>query len=472
MCASGRNHCGAVHPLEQIALVIALSVFWPPVFASWPGLLGDGAVFAGPGRRPRGDGFPPSRKAFCTSHSIHEFEVRGSRSPGPRCSVGVNFDRQFERQPQIAFESCRCWGLVLCHVRDPPNEPASRLIPRPVSINLKSCDLRPVVQSGSDVLASVLVCQGEIASDKGQTEAVEVSIGTLELMESAAWLLERRVVCALDSIAQIMPAPIFPYEVATALGEYLAPNVNEDGLLACVLAALQSSDSPAAFPETLKIASDAVVQGNDPVAELRKSVGAALRQGAGALEAQFQALETKFNGSGIMAVAMRQIIAAARAAFQMREKDPFFELAMIADIASGASVQHILQRIPSCALKQEEAGAFDQLQRDVLISFQPLSATSGRDPEDGLRTIHAIFHYVSSHLTQHGFVETSAARHSACPFYTSCNLPLRKGEPNICRSEPWLSASWPHWGPDGKCWYGTAVSITTPPPASPPQAGS
>jgi hypothetical protein len=352
------------------------------------------------------------------------------------------------------------------------NEPASRLIQRPVSIKIKSCDLRPVVQSGSDVFASVLVCQGEITSDSGQTEAVDVSIGTLELMESAAWLLEKRVVRALDRTALIVPAPIFPYQVATALGEYLAPDVNEDGLLACVLSALQSSDAPAAFPETLKIASDAVLQGNDPVAELRKSVGAALKQGAGTLEAQFQALETEFNGNGIMAVAMRQIIAAARAAFQMREKDPFFELAMIADIASGASVQHILQRIPSCALKQEEAGAFDQLQRDVLISFQPLSATSGRDPEDGLRTIHAIFHYVSSHLTQHGFVETTGARRSPCPFYTCCNLRLRTGEPNICRSEPWLSASWPHWGPDGKCWYGAGVSITTPPPASPPQAGS
>jgi len=121
------------------------------------------------------------------------------------------------------------------------NEPASRLIPRPFS------NVRPVVQSGSDVLASVLVCQGEITSKGGQTEPVEVSIGTLELMESAAWLLEKRVVRALDSAAQIFPVPIFPYEVAAALGEHLAPGVDEDGLLACVLAALQSSDAPAAL---------------------------------------------------------------------------------------------------------------------------------------------------------------------------------------------------------------------------------
>lgn len=346
------------------------------------------------------------------------------------------------------------------------NEPPSRLIQNPVSIQLNSCNVRPIVQSGSEVLASVLVCQGNIASDRNQTETVEVSIGTLELMESAAWLLEKRVVRAVDNTAQIVPVPIFPYEVAVALGEYLAPGINEDGLLACVLAALQSSDAPAAFPEILKIASEAATQGDDPVAVLRKSVGAALKQDAGTLEAQFHALEMEFNGNGIMAVAIRQIVAAARAAFQMREKDPFFELAMIADVTSGASVQHILQRIQSCALKQEEAGAFDQLQRDVLISFQPISAANGRDPEDGLRTIHAIFDYVSRHLSQHGFVETPAARRSPCPFYTCCNLQLRTDEPNLCRSEPWLSASWPNWGPDGKCWYGTAVSITTP-PASP-----
>lgn len=213
------------------------------------------------------------------------------------------------------------------------------------------------------------------------------------------------------------------------------------------------------------------MQGNDPVAVLRKSTSTALKQDRRILEAQFHALEMEFNGSGIMAVAMRQIVAAARAAFQMREEDPFFELAMIADIAHGASVQDILRRIPSCALKQEEAGAFDQLQRDLLISFQPLSAASGRDPEDGLRTIHAIFDYVSRHLTQQDFVETSAARSNPCPFYTCCNLRLRTDEPNICRSEPWLSASWPNWGPDGKCWYGTGVSITRPPTPS-SQAGS
>jgi hypothetical protein len=202
------------------------------------------------------------------------------------------------------------------------------------------------------------------------------------------------------------------------------------------------------------------------VTVLRGSVEASLKQETATLEAQFQALESEFNGDGIMAVAMRQIIAAARAAFKMRAIDPFFELAMITEIAGGTSVPQILQRIPSCALKQEAAGPFDLVQRDVLISFQPLLAVSGRDPEDGLRTIHGIFDYVSRHLTQHGFVETSAARRGPCPFYTSCNLRLRTDEPHICRSEPWLSGSWPNWGPDGRCWYGTAVSITTPPPAS------
>ncbi|TYL92743.1 hypothetical protein FXB40_23945 [Bradyrhizobium rifense] len=95
-------------------------------------------------------------------------------------------------------------------------------------------------------------CQGDIAKDISQTETIDVLIGTLELMESAAWLLEKRVVHALQIGAQIVPAPIFPYEVAAALGKHLAPNVNEDGLLACILAALQSSDAPAAFPEILR----------------------------------------------------------------------------------------------------------------------------------------------------------------------------------------------------------------------------
>ena len=172
----------------------------------------------------------------------------------------------------------------------------------------------------------------------------------------------------------------------------------------------------------VEIARAAVAQGNDPVTVLRKSVEAALNQDASILEAQFQALENEFNGNGVMAVAMRQIIAAARAAFKMRKTDPFFELAMIEEIAGGASVQQILQRVPSCVLKQDAAGPDDRLQRDVLISFQPLSTPSGRDPEEGLRTIHSIFDYVSRHRTQRGFVATSAAGRGPCPFYTCCKI--------------------------------------------------
>jgi hypothetical protein len=286
------------------------------------------------------------------------------------------------------------------------------------------------------------------------------------LSESAAWLLEKRVVRALGSLVQPAAARIFPYEVAAALGRHMAPDLEGDGLIASVLAALQDSDAPAALPQCVTIARDAAADGGDPVMALRSTIQAGLSNGDSTLEAHFKSLEREFDGDGIMAVAMRRIIAAARHALEMRKADPLFELAMVEEIANGVSPHDILQRIPSCALVQEGPGPIDELQRDVLISFLPVETGTGRDPEDGLRTVHAIFDFVSRHLAPAGFVATENANRRPCPFFTCCNLQLRVDEPHICRSQPWLAADWQGWGADGRCWYGTAVSVTRPPAPS------
>jgi hypothetical protein len=115
-----------------------------------------------------------------------------------------------------------------------------------------------------------------------------------------------------------------------------------------------------------------------------------------------------------------------------------------------------------CAALQGRAGQDDEISRDILLSFTPPAKAGELDPEEGLRVVHSIFHFVGCHRTLDGFVPLSKARHNSCPFYTCCNLKLRQNAPQICKRTPWQAVDWTGWE-HGTCWYGTGVRVTRPP---------
>ena len=127
------------------------------------------------------------------------------------------------------------------------NSPDLKVIINPVAINIQTHELQPAVRSNGDVLATALRYEAKIEDDHGGTELVEASIGTLELLECAAWLLEKRIVPAVDPSMKAVKPLVFPYLVVEALCKHEVSELDEDGVLACVLAALQSSDATSAL---------------------------------------------------------------------------------------------------------------------------------------------------------------------------------------------------------------------------------
>jgi hypothetical protein len=260
------------------------------------------------------------------------------------------------------------------------------------------------------------------------------------------------------------PPPIFPYRVAEAIAASAVPGISEDVVLACILAALQSSDAPSEFPEVLAIAKAAAQDGADPVAVLRERAKVAIGQNEPCLERVFATLEGEFDGDGLMAVATRQIVDAARAGFVARRQDPFFELEMIQSLAAGRrKITDVLRSMPSCAVLQRNSGVADKLGRDYLLSFLPANNAYQHDPENGLRVVHSIFDYIARHRRPDRLAPTGEAVEGPCPFYTCCTLALRQAEPQNCRETPWRAADWSGWDKGGRCWYGTGIWITRPP---------
>lgn len=334
----------------------------------------------------------------------------------------------------------------------------------PAFLTVSAFRLETDVQGTDGPLLGALICDAKIRDKGGQAEALTIKVGTLELLEGAAWLLEKRMVEAVHAGRTAEPPPIFPYRVAEAIAASAVPGISEDCVLACILTALQSSDAPAALLDVLAIARAAADDGRDPVTVLRESAKDAIAKSELVLEGAFASLNGEFNGNGVMAIAIRGIVDAARAGFAARRQDPFFELEMIRGLGTGEqSINDVLLRMPSCAVLQRNSGAADELGKDYLLSFLPANDANEYDPENGIRIVHSMFDYIGRHRRVDHLAPTSEALRGSCPFFTCCTLALRQAEPRTCQNTPWEAVDWSGWNHNGACWYGTGIQITRPP---------
>jgi hypothetical protein len=342
------------------------------------------------------------------------------------------------------------------------NFPATN-ISNPTTLRINSIRPKVIAQSPLGDLVTALICDAEVW-DSNNAEACIVQLGTLELLEGVAWLLEKRAAQAVDPTVTISKPPLFPYRVVEAAIDYAVPGLSEDAVICCVLSALQNTDAPGAFLQVIEIAKGGMTQG-DPVAALRKATTGALNQNQAQTESVFARLESEFNSNGIFASTIQQVVGTARAALQHRLVDPFFEFTLIEEMKTTLDAfTNAIRRIAPCASLQQRPGGDDDVMRDLLLSFSPPPKAGETDIEDGMRVMHSMFHFIKCHRPHDGLVETARARSLPCPFYTCCNLKLRQSDPDICKRAPWKSADWSQWdAKKGVCWYGTGVRQTLPP---------
>lgn len=344
--------------------------------------------------------------------------------------------------------------------------PPLRTVVTPVSVEILSATLEDKVEDHLGPLLSSFVCEAEVRDDRGTSERCRIEIGIQEIMEAAAWLLERRLASALAPDAAESPVPVFPYKLVSALAEHQHPGIADETVLASILAALQSSDPAEGLQQVLRVATEATNEGRDPLDTIRNVVAEVVTANDSTLLQCLSGIEAEFAGNGIMAVAIRTILSAAQNAFARRHSNPLFEIELVDDLATGRlSIDTLMRQLPSCAVLQKNAGPDDEIQRDLLATFRPRNA-DGSDPEDGLRVIHAIFDFMGRHTGTGALIPTESLSPRQCPFYTCCNLQLRNVDPAICSRSPWRAADWNAWGHQGRCWYGTAVAVTRPPRGS------
>jgi hypothetical protein len=176
----------------------------------------------------------------------------------------------------LAVESKERLGALVTYLdavrRD--GSPKLKYILNPKSLRITSAKLQCAASQApqpAEPLLHVKVCDAHVFDHDDNDEQCVLQVGTLEILECAAWLLEKRIVLALDATTTVNMPPTFPNRVVEGLAAFLEPSLGAEAVLACALAALQSSDAPEALMYILGIAGHASRAGNDPLLALRKN---------------------------------------------------------------------------------------------------------------------------------------------------------------------------------------------------------
>lgn len=335
------------------------------------------------------------------------------------------------------------------------------------SIEVSSADICDNVQSSEHgVLLSLIKCRAKLEISDGSTEFHDIEVGVQEIMESSAWLLERRYVNSSDPYAADLPVDVFPYKVVSALAKYVLKNPDHDSILACSLAALHSTNPAEALIDILNIAKNAETTGGNAINDVQAAVNRIVEANHAQLIKALEDIEGEFCGDSIMATGVLTITLHARIALELRRQKPLFEIDFVDLLAKdGAALDCIMSKVPACNVLQENAGPIGNMKRDFLVSFRQKS-DDNVDPEAGLRVVHAAFDFALRHFSESGFLNTETLSHKSCPFFTTCDLALRKNESDICEKKPWESVDWDGWGNNGRCEYAEAISNTRPPSSS------
>ncbi|HGN8662196.1 hypothetical protein AM469_006528 [Pseudomonas aeruginosa] len=301
----------------------------------------------------------------------------------------------------------------------------------------------------------------------GDRNKLEVMFGPGEILESVAYMLEKRF---LDRLAQEEPdaVEVVPYHLLTVFARHAAPSMSEDDVLFCALTSLQCTD-PVNFLTKLLLSCETIDESNGARTEhIRKSAIDQIQYAEGVVSQWLIRMEQMFPKDEPMALAVREAVAYMRGNLKIRATHPFFEIDMIEEMhAKGAEgfgdlMNDLMKKHGMCSGKQESFGSPDDVQKDMLFDF----AAVGRDQDltNGRRIMQASFDFIFRHFSvEGGFVSTSDARKGKCPFYTSCDLPPRISLPENCKSQPWMALQ---SNPEELCWYAEGVLKLKPGPVA------
>ncbi len=296
----------------------------------------------------------------------------------------------------------------------------------------------------------------EVSNANGDVTRLSTSLGALEILESVAYLLEKRLVNALGG--EPSPVPVIPYHALVLLAKHVAPALTEEDVLVCGLSSLQYTFPADAIGHLFSECNVAAAAGTPVRLRMHELIVDHLNECQVGIRGSLDNIKATFPLDAGFGRAAREVVSNMYRNIDARLMSPFFELDLIDKVKAGGIqgfhvlMDNFMKTHGVCSCKQERPGPLDELGRDDLFEF----AIAARDDSmnEARRIMHASFEFLARHFSMGGsFLSTQAARPGPCLFYTSCRETARHERGEECRSQPWLAARAEGY----KCWYAQGV---------------
>lgn len=328
-------------------------------------------------------------------------------------------------------------------------------------IEFASIDKRDDLIEGTSIHCRTIICQILVRNRDGSKVPYVFEVGTGEILEAAAFMLEERLMHKFG-VAPKAP-PFDPYLLVRAIATHAVPGISNDSVLMCALASLQDSDPTGVLLDILHKVRVETERGNNPLQVLRDTQKKLLLECQEWVESRLKEVEDVFPNDEPMARAVKATTQTIRQNFAHRNSSPFLELDLIDKIASNpSSLDEIIKTHGACAVIQQRSGLPDDINRDLMYDFV-LTPEHDDELSFGWRMMHSAFRFVGLHFTNDSVLATVAlpqVERLKCPFYTACGYRFRQERPVDCATRPWLSST---MKADELCWYGRAVYTIAPP---------
>lgn len=324
-------------------------------------------------------------------------------------------------------------GIELEYVRHAITETTFHFPSQEVRVDLVELDLR-------------------VTSASAEPSVIKVSFGTMLLTEGVAFeleclYLERR---HHDIRAYQKGVKPMPYMVARRVLEGMTGRyISHDLCIKACLLALQATDAGAHFFEIagrLRDAPDMESVITRLAGETKQSLKSSLPRLATAVDESTD----PFTGRSLIRAATGHLARTAIAYMTERTVDVFFELELVKSDPKSHELNAFLSRFPPCMIQVLDPGSTEPNALEFAIPMKVDSAFV-----DSLAAYHSMMHFGLAHFAQN-LGSTDSLKPKACPFLSSCSLPLKLSRPDICEVKPWESFD-PH--SQTICWYAAGVAV-------------
>lgn len=333
----------------------------------------------------------------------------------------------------------------------------------PDAFQIEEVDVSPKdlpIGTGTSRLTS-LTLLGTATDVAGETETFSYQLGEIGITEGIAYELDQ-IVAAGEAGNQVpeYDAPPFPYQVLRKFCERECPGLDALGAVRFGCLSLLSNDPAGALVDLCAMYSREISTATSPSAlleDIHRRSTEILSLTDAIIATDISDHDAAFQNAGSIGRSVAFLNGLFRQCLLRRKSDPFLELSALA--ANGnvdrARLQNLLASILPCTVLQQRKGSKHVIGRDILLDFHnqapPLS--------DALAVLHCAQDFLFAHLGTDRVKPTREAGPSMCPFYSCCNLAMRREAPTNCKRRPWRAATWTGWSSD-PCWYGAAVQLS------------